>query len=40
MFLEAKQHRGGYERQSYRLQNTKQGRADYLEGKMKEAKFN
>ena len=34
MLLEANQHRESYERRFYRLQNTKQGRADVLRGKI------
>ena len=34
MILEAKRHRKSYERQSYMLQNTKQGRDDVSGGKI------
>ena len=34
MFLEAKRHRENYERQFYRLQNVKQGRAHVFRGKI------
>ena len=33
MFLEGKQDQESYERRVYRLQNTKQGRADVFRGK-------
>ena len=40
MFWETKQHRESYKRQYYKLQNSKQVRADVFRVKLKKAKLN
>lgn len=40
MFYEAMRHRESYETLLCKLQKTKQGKADALTGKLREAKFN